>query len=172
MSQEKQPAEPAPTTQKPEGSRVTELAASITSRFPEVKVDYARERRLKVTAAPGAMKELGTFIRDEMGFDHLDTVSAVDWIGKNEFEVIYFVGSASRPGLQDFIIAIAERVARDDPVVPSLIDVWLAADYNERETHEMFGINFKGHPSQAHLFLPEDWNDIPPLRKDYVSPGR
>jgi len=99
-------------------------------------------------------------------------VSGVDWISKNEFEVVYFVGSVSRPGLEDFIVAVAERVARDNPVVPSLIEVWPGADYQERETHEMFGINFQGHPNQGHLLLPEDWNDLPPLRKDYVSPGR
>ncbi|MBI3859066.1 MAG: NADH-quinone oxidoreductase subunit C [Thaumarchaeota archaeon] len=163
------PATPAP---KAEPVRAKELAAKIASKFPEVKVDYMRERRLKVTAPSSKVKDLGTFVRDELGFDHLDTVSAVDWIGKNEFEIIYFVGSASKPGLEDFILAMAERIPRDDPVAPTLIDVWLAADYNERETHEMFGINFQGHPNQSHLFLPEDWNDIPPLRKDYVSPGR
>jgi len=131
-----------------------------------------RARRLKVTTSPSRIRELATFARDELGFDHISTVSGVDWIGKNEFEVVYFAGSVSRPGLEDFILGIAERVPRDSPVVPSLIEVWLGADYNERETHEMFGIDFQGHPNSNHLLLPEDWNDIPPLRKDYVSPGR
>ncbi len=125
-----------------------------------------------MTVPVGAIKEVSMFLRDGLGFDHLKTVSGVDWIAKNEFEVVYFVGSLSKPGMEDFVISLAERVPRDDPVVPSLVDVWVAADYNERETHEMFGINFQGHPNQSHLFLPEDWNDLPPLRKDYVSPGR
>ncbi len=162
----------APSVPKPEPIRAKELAGHINARFPSVKVDYMREKRLKVSTTPTLVKELALFVRDELGFDHLKTVSGVDWIAKNEFEVVYFVGSLSKPGFEDFIIAMAERVPRDDPSVPSLIDVWLASDYNERETHEMFGINFQGHPNQAHLFLPEDWTDIPPLRKDYVSPGR
>jgi len=166
------PQAAAPPLPKPSAVRANELAERITSRFKAVRVDYARERRLKVTAQPGDLKALGSFVRDELGFDHISAVSGVDWIAKNEFEVIYFVGSVSRPGYEDFILALAERVARDNPVVPSLIDVWLGADYQERETHEMFGINFQGHPNQGHLLLPEDWNDLPPLRKDYVSPGR
>ena len=98
-------------------------------------------------------------------------MSGVDWIAKNELEVVYFVGSSAK-GKEDFVVAVAERVARDNPVVPTLIDVWRGAEYHERETHEMFGLNFQGHPNQSHMFLPEDWSDLPPLRKDYVSPGR
>lgn len=127
--------------------------------------------RLKVSTSVVRIKEVGLFARDTLGFDHISTVSAVDWIAKNELEVDYFVGS-SVAGQEDFILAVAERVPRDNPVVPTLIDVWRGADYPERETHEMFGINFQGHPNQSHIFLPEDWNDLPPLRKDYVSPGR
>ncbi|HXW38004.1 MAG TPA: NADH-quinone oxidoreductase subunit C [Nitrososphaerales archaeon] len=164
-------AKPAPPP-KPEPVRAKELAGKITSRFPAVKVEYMREKRLKVVATPDAVKDLSTFARDELGFDHLSVVSAVDWIAKKEFEVVYFVGCLSRPGFEDFVLAVSERVPRDDPVVPTLIGVWVGADYHERETHEMFGINFQGHPDNSHILLPEDWNDLPPLRKDYVSPGR
>jgi NADH-quinone oxidoreductase subunit C len=152
--------------------RAKELAAKITEAFPDTMVDYARERRLKVSTVPTRIRGIALFTRDRLGFDHISTVSGVDWIAKNEFEVVYFVGTVSKPGYEDFVVALAERVARDDPVVPSLIEVWPGADYHERETHEMFGINFRGHPSSAHLILPEDWSDMPPLRKDYISPGR
>jgi NADH-quinone oxidoreductase subunit C len=163
---------PVSTKQKPEPQRAKELAALIASSFPDVKVEYMRERRLKVSSEPSRIKEVALFVRNELGFDHISAVSGVDWIAKNEFEIVYFIGSVSRPGYEDFVIAISERVARDNPVAPTLIDVWIGVDYQERETHEMFGINFQGHPSNAHLILPEDWNDMPPLRKDYVSPGR
>jgi NADH-quinone oxidoreductase subunit C len=173
-SQPVAPPAQAPQQQrgKPEPIRAKELASEILLKFPGAKVDYTREKRLKVTISPSSIRDLATFVRDVLRFDHISTVSGVDWISNNEFEVVYFIGSVSRPGYEDFIIAIAERVARDEPVVPSLVDVWPGADYHERETHEMFGINFQGHPNQKHLLLPEDWNDLPPLRKDYVSPGR
>ncbi len=162
----------AQSAPKPEPVRAKELAAKIAAKFPETKVDWMRERRLKVTTTPAAVKDLCVFVRDNLGFDHISTVSGVDWIAKSELEVVYFVNSLSKPGLEDFVIGVAERVPRDNPVVPTLIEVWPGAEYDERETHEMFGINFQGHPNQSHLLLPEDWNDLPPLRKDYNSPGR
>jgi NADH-quinone oxidoreductase subunit C len=166
------PAAPKPAPPaKPEPVRAKEFAAEITAKFPEVKVEWMKERRLKVSTTPSAIKEVGAFVRDSLGFDHISTVSGVDWIAKNELEVVYFVGS-STPGQEDFVLALSERVARDNPVVPTLVGVWIGVEYHEREGHEMFGINFLGHPNQSHLFLPEDWNDLPPLRKDYVSPGR
>ena len=163
------PAPPPPP--KPEPIRAKDFAAQITSRFPDVKVEWMRERRLKVSAGQTKVREVGLFARDTLGFDHISTVSGVDWIAKNELEVEYFVGS-SVPGQEDFIFTLSELVSRDNPVVPTLVDVWRGAEYHERETHEMFGINFQGHPNQSHILLPEDWNDLPPLRKDYVSPGR
>jgi len=163
------PASPAPP--KPEPIRAKGFVSQITSRFPDVKVEWMKERRLKVSTSPARIREVSLFVRDSLGFDHISTVSGVDWIAKNQLEVEYFIGS-STPGQEDFILAVSELVARDNPVVPTLIDVWRGVEYHERETHEMFGINFQGHPNQSHILLPEDWNDIPPLRKDYVSPGR
>jgi len=171
MSQPGAPAPKPPTAAKPEPIRAKDLASRITATFSDVKVDWMKEKRLKVTIDPSKIRELALFVRDQLGFDHISTVSGVDWIARNQLEVVYFVGTV-RAGWADFVVAIAELIPRDNPVVPSLIEVWAGADFNERETHEMFGINFRGHPSQAHLLLPEDWNDLPPLRKDYVSPGR
>ena len=165
------PPTAAPAAPAPEPVRAKEFAAKFTERFPAAKVDWMKEHRIKVTVPPHEIVDAALFVRDSLRFDHISTVSGVDWIAKNEQEVVYFIGS-SVPGLEDFVFALAERVSRDDPAVPTLVSVWRGAEYQERETHEMFGINFRGHPNQAHIFLPEDWNDLPPLRKDYVSPGR
>lgn len=131
-----------------------------------------REKRLKVTVSSTRIKKLATMVRDKLGFDHPSAVSGVDWIAKNEIEIIYFVSSSSRAGYQDFVVALAERIPRENPVAPSLIDVWTGVEYHEREGQEMLGMNFEGNPHKGHFLLPEDWNDMPPLRKDYVSPGR
>ncbi len=167
------PAAPAapPAPPKPEPVRAKDLASKISAQFPDIKVDWMRERRLKVTTAPDKVSDVAKFVRDSLGFDHISAVSGVDWIASNQLEVVYFVGS-TKQGWLDFVVAVAERLPRDNPVAPTLIPVWPGAEFQERETHEMFGINFQGHPNQNHILLPEDWNDLPPLRKDYVSPGR
>ena len=56
-----------------------------------------------------------------------------------------------------------------DLVVPSLYKIFKGADWQERETYDMFGINFEGHPHPKRLLMPEDWKGWP-LRKDYVQP--
>jgi NADH:ubiquinone oxidoreductase subunit C len=157
----------------PDTSRTKALADKIVEKFPSTKLDYLRERRVKVTTTPEQIKAVALFVRDVLGFDHLNVVGGTDYIQQNEFEVIYFVGSLSTAGQQDLVVQLAERVKREEsPKVPSLTDVWWAAEYHERETFEMLGIQFEGHPDLRLLLLPEDWNDLPPLRKDYTSPGR
>ena len=56
-----------------------------------------------------------------------------------------------------------------DLTVPSLYSLFRGADWQERETFDMFGVNFKGHPHPKRLLMPEDWKGWP-LRKDYVQP--
>jgi NADH:ubiquinone oxidoreductase subunit C len=152
-------------------SKTTGLSARILERFPSVKVDYAKPRRLKVTVPVELVREVALFARDELHFDHIGTVSGTDYMSKGEFEVIYFVGSTD-PDQQELVIEIAERVKRVEPLVPSLVEVWPGAEFHERETFEMLGVRFQGHPDMRGILLPEDWDDIPPLRKDYISPGR
>jgi len=60
-------------------------------------------------------------------------------------------------------------VPRDRPRVPSVYWIWKAADWQERETYDMYGIVYEGHPNLKRLLMPEDWVGWP-LRKDYISP--
>ncbi|MEM3168570.1 MAG: NADH-quinone oxidoreductase subunit C, partial [Nitrososphaerota archaeon] len=64
------------------------------------------------------------------------------------------------------------KLPRDEPEMPSLTQVWRSAEYHERETFEMLGVRFVGHPDLRRLLLPEWYSDIPPLRKDFKPAGR
>ncbi|WP_413677292.1 NAD(P)H-quinone oxidoreductase subunit J [Prochlorococcus sp. MIT 0916] len=67
-------------------------------------------------------------------------------------------------------VRIKVFLARDgDLTVPSLYSLFRGADWQERETFDMYGVNFKGHPHPKRLLMPEDWKGWP-LRKDYVQP--
>ena len=147
------------------------MSERFAARFPSARVDYVRPARLKLTVAPETVKEAALFVRDELGFDHFATVSGTDFMAKKEIEVIYFAGSV-RQGMEDLVVALAARLPRESPVMPSLVEVWPGAEYHERETFEMLGVTFTGHPDLRRILLPEDWDDIPPLRKDFRSPGR
>ncbi len=60
------------------------------------------------------------------------------------------------------------QVPGDDPWVPTLFDLWAGAEAHERETYDMFGIRFEGHPDPSRILMPEDWEGHP-LRKDYPT---
>src|SRR5438132_13853348 len=139
------------------------LADAIVQKFPGTTVEYVREKRLKVTTTPEKIKEVAFFVRDELGFDHISCVSGTDWIAKNEIEVIYFVGSVSKPGQEAIIVALAERPKRDNTSVPTLIEVWPGAQYHELEPHEMLVVDLSEHANLKNILLSEHWNDMPTL---------
>jgi NAD(P)H-quinone oxidoreductase subunit J len=60
-------------------------------------------------------------------------------------------------------------LSREDPRVPSVYWIWKSADWQERESYDMYGIIYEGHPNLKRLLMPEDWVGWP-LRKDYISP--
>jgi NAD(P)H-quinone oxidoreductase subunit J len=60
-------------------------------------------------------------------------------------------------------------VPREDPRVPSVYWIWKGADWQERESYDMYGIVYEGHPNLKRILMPEDWVGFP-LRKDYISP--
>lgn len=66
-------------------------------------------------------------------------------------------------------VCIKVLVPRDDPKVPSLFWLWKSADFQERESYDMFGIFYEGHPHLRRILMPENWIGWP-LRKDYITP--
>ena len=66
-------------------------------------------------------------------------------------------------------VTLHVATSRTAPSVPSVADLWPAADWHEREAYDMLGINYEGHPALTRILLPEDWDGFP-LRKDYEAP--
>lgn len=163
------PAKPAPEPPAFEKG----IAQQLTSRFGDaVKVLYIKPLRIKVQVEPKSIVEVATFIRDSMGFDHAESASGTDYPKDKQIEVDYHLGSYSRDDLLAHILVLSTRADRDDAHIPSLINVYKSVEYHERETFEMLGVYFDGHPRNERFLLPEDWADIPPLRKDFRIKGR
>ena len=85
--------------------------------------------------------ELCKKMKDEMEFEHCSSVSGVDM--KTTFQVVYHISSYANK----IVAQITVDVPRDDPEVDSIAPLWGGANWHERETYDMFGIIFKGHPS-------------------------
>lgn len=97
------------------------------------------------------------------GFDSFSDLFAIDhFTDAPRYEVVLNLVSM-RPMER---IVVSTRVPYDDPVVPSLTNVFQGANFYEREAFDMFGIDFPGHPDLTRILMPDDWVGHP-LRKDY-----
>jgi NADH:ubiquinone oxidoreductase subunit C len=85
----------------------------------------------------------------------LHCLAAVDY--KDHFQVVYILHSLSREGT----LAIKTDVPAAQPALPSVTGVWAAADWYEREAHDLFGIGFEGHPNMSPLLLYEGFEGYP-----------
>jgi NADH:ubiquinone oxidoreductase subunit C len=151
-----------------------ELISKLTSRFGEdkIKVIYARPLRIKIGVSPSDIIEVASFLREALSFDHAESVAGTDYPKDNQIELLYHLGSYSRDDLAGHIFLLSTRINRNDARSPSLINVFKSVEFHERETFEMLGVYFEGHPRNERFLLPEDWADIPPLRRDFRIKGR
>ena len=131
-------------------------AVRVSSSYGQVCVDVAREQWVEAVTA----------VRDDLAMAYFDLLTAVDEQAAG-FDVVLRLWSTSRrEGLQ-----LRARCPRDDARVPSLTGVFAGAGWHERQTAELFGIGFDGHPDLVPLLLPDGFEGHP-LRKDYVLPER
>lgn len=96
----------------------------------------------------------------EMGFDQLSVITGIDY--GSRFEVVYNFFSYIKK--QNLVLKVV--VGHENPEVDSLESLWKGADWLERETYDLVGIKFSGHPNLKRILLPEGWIGHP-LRKDY-----
>jgi len=138
-------------------------------------------------------------LRDELGFNFLSDLTAADYLGWGKAGVSGYIGTPggrdlNEPSTQGYqrlpgdkpqrfsisyhLLALREGAPRvrlqvwvgDGQSVPSVVSVWPTADWFERETWDMFGIAFDGHPNLSRILMDDDWEGHP-LRKDYPIGG-
>jgi NADH-quinone oxidoreductase subunit C len=139
---------------------INELREHLCSEYPDLcplfSVEYG-DGVLVVDAS--RLHDAASDLRD-LGFDRLGMVTAVDT--GDEFELVYRLQSREMHAG----IFVKARVARDIASIASVTDLWPAANWQEREVYDLFGITFEGHPDLRRILLTDDWVGHP-LRKDY-----
>jgi len=148
---------------------VTEIVTtSVSVSVPPSPVPPRSLDRTVIVAAPRLL-EVAQYLRDTPGaaFDYCSDVTAVDWPTRagERFDVVYCLYSTSRRAR----VRMKTRLG-DTDAVRSVSGVWAAANWLERETFDMFGIRFEGHPDLRRILMPEEWQGHP-QRKDYPLEG-
>jgi len=135
---------------------------SVEERFPEVVNRDEREGYEGYIVSPDSLLSFARTLRDDLGYDYLSCVTGVDYLPEGKMEVVYHAYRTSGGPALVFKV----QVPRQNPVVDSLVEVYPGADFQERETWDLFGIQFRGHPNLRRILM---WDGFVghPMRKDY-----
>ena len=139
-----------------------DLAARLEKEFPGAILESDDDSLLVNNEK---LSDIASFLKNTPGldFDYLTNLTAVDY--KKYFELIYHLVSIS---CNHSLTLKTRCYDREKPTVPSLVALWRAADLQEREVFDLFGIVFYNHPNLKRIFL---WEGFPgyPLRKDFCN---
>jgi NADH-quinone oxidoreductase subunit C len=129
--------------------------------------DFRNELTLKLPKEN--IVEICSFIKtdSELEFVYCEDITAVDWAKRtNRFTVVYHIYSFKN----NFRIRLKADVDESDCNIDSVSSVWKAANWQERETYDMYGIKFNNHPDLRRMYMPEEF-EYHPLRKDFPLMG-
>ena len=103
----------------------------------------------------------------DLSFNLCEDITAIDWSRRiTRYTVVYHIFSLKNK----FRLRLKCDVAEDDCYIDSVSSMWRTADWAERETYDMYGINFNNHPDLRRMYMPEDF-EYYPLRKDFPLMG-
>jgi NADH-quinone oxidoreductase subunit C len=140
-----------------------DLVKRLRAKFGAALLEAIEDRKQAILTVDGArLVEISLHLRGEEKFDMLSDLTAVDWPKREKrFDVV--LDLYSFPKNERLRLKVH---AADAEEVPSVVSVWPAANWQEREVFDMFGIVFSGHPDLKRILLPDEWQGYP-LRKDY-----
>ncbi len=159
--------------EKPYGGYFDEVTDALQEAYPafidaveNVVVDRGE---LTLHIRPERIAEVCRILRDDeaLRFELCSSVSGVDYLGEQRrLHVVYHLTSMTYRRR----IRLECAVSAEDPHLPSVTAVYPTADWQERETWDMFGVVFDGHPGLTRILMPDDWEGHP-QRKDYPLGG-
>ena len=151
----------------------TEFANGIAEKLKAANAGWVTDIKdalgeVTVTVPAGSIVDICNVMKDEHGFDLLADLCGADRGPEEDprFEVNYHLFSTTHHNR----IRLKVRLTEDDAKVPSVTSVWKTANWHERETYDLVGVVFDGHPDLRRILLPSDF-DGHALRKDYPLRG-
>lgn len=172
MAEESNPA-PAPesaantqASQLVEAGKVSRWLSENDFEHESMEPDHRGVEIIKV--APDYLLPIATALY-AYGFNYLQFQCGYDSAPGQDLVSVYHLIKLSDNADRPEEVRVKVFIPRENPRVPSVYWIWKTADWQERESYDMFGIIYEGHPNLKRLLMPEDWVGWP-LRKDYISP--
>jgi NADH-quinone oxidoreductase subunit C len=140
----------------------------LKERYADALLDYKEFRgEVTVTVKKEKVLEVLKCLRDDLKYNFLVDVTAVDYLGQDpRFMVVYQLTSIPNKDK----IRVKSPVTEDDCTIDSATALWNSANWLERECYDLMGIQFKNHPNLVRILMTDDWVGHP-LRKDYPVQG-
>ena len=138
-----------------------EIAGQLEGKFPGSIVESNQD---SFVVKSDSLLAVAAFLKNtpELNFEYLNYITAIDYY--DHFEVVYQLLSLEH---NHSLVLKTRCYQRDNPTLPSVVNLWWGADLQEREIYDLMGIRFEGHPNMKRIAL---WEGFPghPLRKDYL----
>jgi NADH-quinone oxidoreductase subunit C len=140
--------------------------ALVVHKPENIKIENDKGLGQTITVKPEELINTAIYIRN-IGYDWFMFATGVD-MGEH-IELLYRVSASEGGSGVNGSVIIKTQVSKVEPVVDSLVPIWPAANWHEREVFDLLGVKFMGHPNMRRIFMPDDWDGYP-LRKDYDDP--
>jgi NADH-quinone oxidoreductase subunit C len=145
-----------------------EITVALKSHLGDrIQAEFPEDRHPRIHLAAGDWRVAAEFLRNDpsLQMDWLANLSGVDYAADAQLSVVYDLWSTKHR----HSFAVKAFMPRDTPHIASVMDLWAAANWHEREAFDLLGIVFDNHPDLRRILCAEDWVGYP-LRKDYVFP--
>ncbi len=142
---------------------------TVRAKFPQAVIEVIEYRgEQTILLKPENLVEVSNYLKKDLPY--LETITAVDWPERvPRFDVVYQLLSLESQCFVRLKVQVGQR-REAHPEVPTVTGIWPGANWYERETYDLFGIVFSGHPNLERILMPRDWTTYP-LRKDYPLTG-
>lgn len=140
------------------------VAQTVRSRCPDVTQKSLQGNRLELVVPPSRIRDVVSLLNELVSDAFPESVFGID-LQSNRYELIYVFWSH----INRILLQLRVSLEGAAPEVDSVCDIFPGLEWHERETREMFGIGFRGHPDLRLLLLPEELNGKYPLRKSFKT---
>ncbi len=160
------------SSERPFGGYFDDIADDLERAYPDfsnaIEKVVVDRGELTLHVKREKLIEVALILRNKLLFEMCLGVSGVHYPTEvnRELHAVYPLLSITR----NQRVRLEVSVSDSDPHIPSLVEVWAGNNWNERETFDMFGIIFDGHPGLTRILMPDDWRGHP-QRKDYPLGG-